>query len=286
MVGRFFMSVFMSRSPLIELLSPARLMPGLACVAVSACLVTSDAYAQNHACSAEGELQWTALKKVVDGDTLHLTDGRKVRLIAVNTPELARKHTPAQPLADKARRAVTAFFAADTRVGVQSGRQSQDKHGRQLAHIFRSDGHSLAAYLLSKGLAWHIVVPPNDRYWQCLANNEQLAQQQSLGIWAEAVYALKPAEQLTVSDTGFQRVRGKVRSVSRSRNGWWVQMGKLALQLRDKDMHYFSGINPDDWQGQWLTVRGWIIDRSQSKSVQQKGYAPFMLTLRHPLMLK
>ena len=130
------------------------------------------------------------------------------------------------------------------------------------------------------------MVPPNDRYQSCLAERERLARQRSLGIWAEAAYAPKQAGQLTANDSGFQRVRGKVHTVSRSRNGWWLQMGNLALRLHDRDRHYFNGIDPADWQGQWLTVRGWVIDRSQSKSVQQKGYAPFMLKLRHPAMLK
>ena len=48
-----------------------------------------DSYAQ---CLAQGELHRAAVKRVIDGDTLHLTDGRKVRLVGINTPELDHEH--------------------------------------------------------------------------------------------------------------------------------------------------------------------------------------------------
>ena len=41
--------------------------------------------------------------KVTDGDTLRLRDGRSVRLIGINSPELAHTDKPAEPLAEQAR---------------------------------------------------------------------------------------------------------------------------------------------------------------------------------------
>src|SRR5690606_25342240 len=51
------------------------------------------------------------LSAVHDGDTLRLTDGRRVRLLAINAPELATDGKAEQPLARASRQAVEAFFA-------------------------------------------------------------------------------------------------------------------------------------------------------------------------------
>lgn len=242
-----------------------------------------------NSCRAQGELQWANVDKVVDGDTLHLTGGRKVRVIAINAPELGRGNKPGQPLAQQARKAVLAFFnqSQDSRrVGLQLGTDSKDRYGRQLAHLFRADGASLSAYLLAQGLAWQVVVPPNDRYWHCLEQQEKIAQQQAVGVWDLAIYPPKNAASLTRANTGFQRLQGVVSSVNRSRDSWWIQLGAVAIRLRDADLANFGDINPPAWQGQRLSIRGWVVDRSRSQAVKQQGYSALMMSLRHPAMLK
>ena len=50
-------------------------------------------------CPAPGSTQAVRVTRVVDGDTLHLADGRKARLIGLNAPELGRRGQAAQPFA-------------------------------------------------------------------------------------------------------------------------------------------------------------------------------------------
>ncbi|MFA7554060.1 MAG: thermonuclease family protein [Spongiibacteraceae bacterium] len=272
--------------------------PGQQWSGVFVCLIfcglfSAASWAQSGQCMASGPLQWAKIKTIVDGDTLHLTDGRKLRVIAVNAPELKyfskRESRPAQPLAEQSRAAVKTFFAqAGERskvVGLQLGVDSHDRYGRQLAHVFRADGESLAAHLLAEGLAWQVVVPPNDRYWRCLAGVESEARERRSGLWGGDRYPLKSTAELGLKDVGFQHLRGRVQSVSRSSRGWWLQMGKLAVYLSDKDLAYFEGISPERWYGKELTVRGWVIDRSRSGAVKS-GFSALMLHLRHPAMLK
>ena len=53
-------------------------------------------------CPAPGKLPQAKVQRVVDGDTLRLADGRNVRLIGLNAPELAHaraslpSHSPRQ----------------------------------------------------------------------------------------------------------------------------------------------------------------------------------------------
>ena len=253
------------------------------------CLFSLSALAESR-CAASGNIEWAQIKKIVDGDTLHLRDGRKVRVMGINTPEIGYRKTGnpnyPQPLAITAKQAAEDFFAGESQVGLGFGEQRVDHYGRVLANVYRTDGASLSAYLLGLGFAWHIVVPPNELDWRCLAAVEIAAKKQAVGVWGDKAYPAKQAKNLSINDTGFQRLTGKVVAVNRSRGGWWVQLDKLAIRIQDKNLKYLDGVNPQDWLKQTLTVRGWVINRSQSSAVKQKGYSPLMMNLQHSAMLK
>lgn len=243
------------------------------------------AAAEDYTCSAQGNLRWETLGQVIDGDTIRLASAEKLRVIAINAPELGGKNRPAQALSRQAKAAVVEFFGVFEKVGVQIGRDRRDRYGRLLGHIYRHDGVNLAEFLLSRGLAMQVLVPPNDAHWQCLAKVEFVARQAGLGVWQHPQYQLKPAANLQLSDSGFQRIEGIVRSVDRRGSGWWLEMGKLAVRVSDRDLHYFPGVVPGDWLGQKIRLRGWVIDRSDSAVVKDKGYSALMINLRHPVMM-
>ena len=271
--------------------TPDRQWSGVFVSVVLLWLISIAVHAEAGACLADGELQWAQIKHIVDGDTLQLSDGRKVRVLAINTPELARmvanqRQHGAQPLAEQARQEVVAFFAGDSRVGLQPGADTHDRYGRLLADVFRANGDSLSAHLLAAGMAWQVLVPPNDRYWRCLQRSEALARDRLLGVWAQPLYWIKQASELTLQDAGFQRVQGTVQSVSRSRGGWWIQLGRLAIRLEQRDLVYFGDTSPANWLNKPLTIRGWVIDRSKSAAVKKHGFSALMINLRHPVMLK
>ncbi len=84
----------------------------------------------------------------LDGDTLQLPDGQRVRLPGVDTPESGRPWS----------RAATAFsrrFVADGVAGWElvPADPRRDRYGRLLADV-RVDGRSLSAALVEQGLAW------------------------------------------------------------------------------------------------------------------------------------
>lgn len=236
-------------------------------------------------CPAQGPVQWYQLERVVDGDTLHLEDGQKVRLLGINTPEIGRGK-PDQPLAQRSKQVVEAFFASNPRVGLQAGSQPRDRYGRSLAHVFNSEGHSLAAQLLAEGLGWLVVIAPNTRYADCLGDQRQQARAQSRGVWSVAAYQPLKSTRLRAGDAGFRQVTGKIDKVNKSRSSWWLETGSLAIRIKHQDLPYFEGREPATLLGKTVTVSGWIIDRSDSKSVRERGYKPFMVNLSHPLMIE
>lgn len=78
---------------------------------------------------------------MVDGDTVHLRDGRSVRLIGINAPELAHNGRTTEPFAEAAKQRLQALVSAsDGRLALQPGRQPRDHYGRTLAHLFDASG--------------------------------------------------------------------------------------------------------------------------------------------------
>ncbi len=221
---------------------------------------------------------------VVDGDTLRLHDGRLLRLIGVNTPELGRDGRPHQPLAMEARRALQQLLGADSRIYYLPGEEPRDRYGRLLASVYSqpAGGHAGAA-LLSQGLAWQVVVPPNVALADCLAAAEAEARAAGRGVWALAAYRPRSVTSLAAGEGGFMRLRGRVSAVAESRRAWWLELdGALSLRLDKRDLERFGAPELQGWRGRELNVRGWVIYRGPNK----RGYPPHLLHLRHPLMLE
>jgi micrococcal nuclease len=84
--------------------------------------------------------------EVFDGDTVRLPDGRRVRLAAIDTPELGRTG------ADRATVRVRELLADGVPVLVPAD-PPRDRYGRLLADL-ELDGSSLSAVLVEEGLAW------------------------------------------------------------------------------------------------------------------------------------
>ncbi len=225
------------------------------------------------------------LQSVVDGDTLRLKDGRKLRLIGINTPELGRGGKVDEPQAVAAKGSLQSFLGDDARLYLQLGVDSKDRYGRTLAHVYRADGASLSAHLLAAGLAMQVVVPANIDHWQCYQSLQQLAREAHRGVWAQADFQPAAAARLGVGLGGFMQVTGRVEQVSPSKSRWWLNMGELAVSVHRNDEQYFKGWDWPTLKGQTITVRGWVIDRRDSRAVRENGYPPYMLSLRHPAMI-
>ena len=241
-------------------------------------------------CASAGLTVDATLLKVVDGDSITLTDGRKVRVIGVNTPELANRGRglPAEPLAHLARQQAIDFFQGSNALTLQIGQDAEDHYGRVLAHVYRPDGRSLEAYLLALGLAAQITIAPNLAHWQCLSDIESKARKQLRGLWAEPYYVTRQANQLVAKDAGYRRVAGKIERILSARNGtWWVEFeGSLSLRIAASNQRYFDRSRLDSLIGKSVEVSGWLIDRKNDQKVIKKGYSRWMLNISHANSIK
>jgi endonuclease YncB( thermonuclease family) len=235
------------------------------------------------ACLTPSAGQEVRVERVVDGDTLKLADGRSVRLIGVNAPELAHHGRPAEPLAQQAQQRLTELLGhSGQRVRLVNGLQARDHYGRVLAHAFDARGRNLEEQLLAEGLGFMVALAPNVALADCQAQAEQQARAARLGVWRRSPQ--RQASQL--AQGGFALLQGKVERVERNRGGVWLEMvGPLVIQVPGKHVKNFSVDELDALAGRELEVRGWVIDRARRGGLKP-GQARWLLQISHPRMLE
>jgi endonuclease YncB( thermonuclease family) len=99
-----------------------------------ACLLSITGAAQAATpCPAPQSITCTAVRYVIDSDTVVLADGRHVRLIGINAMELGHDGAPDQPYATEARDRLGALLAkSGGQVRLVTGKEQYDVHGRTL----------------------------------------------------------------------------------------------------------------------------------------------------------
>lgn len=78
------------------------------------------------------------VQRVVDGDTLLLTGGQRIRLIGVDTPESVKPDAPEEPFGREASDFTTAV-AENREVRLEFDRERVDQYGRTLAYVYVGD---------------------------------------------------------------------------------------------------------------------------------------------------
>ncbi|BCX65761.1 thermonuclease family protein [Pseudomonas izuensis] len=234
-------------------------------------------------CPAPGALTSVAVQRVVDGDTLRLVDGRSVRMIGLNTPELGKKGRSDEPFAVAARKRLEALVAAsDGRVGLLPGKESQDHYGRTLAHVYSADGNNLEAQMLAEGLGFLVAVPPNVDLVDCQQAAERSARQAGLGVWRQS--PVLKADQISAS--GFAVLSGRVSKVQRNRGGVWIELqDSVVLRVAPNVLARFDAASLERLKGKQIEARGWVLDRSRRGGLKD-GQARWMLPLTDPAMLE
>ncbi|WP_460804312.1 thermonuclease family protein [Microbulbifer agarilyticus] len=216
------------------------------------------------------------LKQVIDGDTLRLSDGRRVRLIGVNTPELARGKRPAQPLAKEAKDFTERFLAGGD-LELVYDRDRRDNHGRILAYVYNHRGDSLESALLSAGLAFHIAVAPNLALSECLASREREARLRQRGVWSPGVWPVMAASRVRPGDGGFVLLTGQVKKAHHNRFIWLDLDGPVALRVDPRSAPSLK--RQKNWRNRQLMVRGWLVDRGAKYAARNPGHKRWFIAV-------
>lgn len=132
--------------------------------------------------TAEGE--YRVVERVVDGDTIVLDGGEKVRLIGVDTNEVVAPETDIECYGLEASAYTKSLLPGGTQIVIQLGRDPTDRYGRTLAYVWRrSDGLFVNADLVARGYAKPLRIAPNDAYADHFASLARTPATQRTGVW-------------------------------------------------------------------------------------------------------
>jgi micrococcal nuclease len=125
-----------------------------------------------------------AVVRVVDGDTLVVSGGVRVRLIGINTPESVDPRRPVECFGKEAAAALAGLVPPGTPVRLTYDVDRTDDFGRTLAYLYRqADGLFVNAALVEQGFAHQATFPPNVAHVGEFAALARQARAANAGLW-------------------------------------------------------------------------------------------------------
>ena len=133
--------------------------------------------------------------RVVDGDTLVLESGERVRLIGIDTPEMheskklyrdaQRTHQDASAIQRLGERAYefTRNLVEGKRVSLEFDVEKHDRYKRLLAYVYLKDATFVNAEIVKQGYASLMTYPPNVKYADSFVKLYQEARENRRGLW-------------------------------------------------------------------------------------------------------
>jgi micrococcal nuclease len=137
------------------------------------------------------------VSRVIDGDTLQLEDGERVRLIGIDTPEVhesdklyrdaQRSRRDVNTIKELGRKSwdFTRQLVESKRVSLEFDIERRDKYQRLLAYVYLKDGLFVNAEIIKRGYANLLTIPPNVKYADLFRQLYQEARQDRRGLWQE-----------------------------------------------------------------------------------------------------
>ena len=120
--------------------------------------------------------------RVIDGDTVVLETGDRVRLIGVDTPETVHPSKPVEHYGKEASAYTKGLLEGKT-VRLEYDQQTRDRYGRILAYVFR-DSLFINAELIKQGYAHaYTRYPFKQEYMDLFRSLEQKARESGRGLW-------------------------------------------------------------------------------------------------------
>lgn len=118
---------------------------------------------------------------MLDGDTVRLSNGDKLRYIGVDTPE--KLTDPPECYAQEATRRTANWWRK--RVALRKDRSNVDPYGRLLRYVYLSDGRMVNELLVEGGYAFAAEFRPDTLFSARFAQLEQEAKRKQRGLWGK-----------------------------------------------------------------------------------------------------
>lgn len=126
--------------------------------------------------------KWFEVTRVIDGDTIELENGEKVRYIGINTPESVDPRKKVECLGKEAA-TFNKSLVEGKRVRLEKDVSDRDKYGRLLRFVFLEDGTFVNEVLVREGYASTMPYAPDVSKKDLFREAETDAKQNEMGLW-------------------------------------------------------------------------------------------------------
>ena len=121
------------------------------------------------------------MTRIIDGDTIEITGGERVRLIGMDTPET---HGGTECFGREATDAITDIIPPGTPIEIEYDVDRTDRYGRTLAYVYRArDQRFVNDRMVERGFAVLLTIPPNVAHVEEFRASEQEARENLRGLW-------------------------------------------------------------------------------------------------------
>ena len=131
--------------------------------------------------SASQEREKVRVARVIDGDTIELEDGRKVRYIGIDTPETVDPKKPVQCFGREAY-LENKSLVEGKEIEMEKDVSETDHYGRLLRYVW-VEGVFVNEHLVREGFAHAVTFPPDVKYQELFLEAERKAREEGKGFW-------------------------------------------------------------------------------------------------------
>ena len=135
---------------------------------------------------SEPEGESILVTKVIDGDTIEVEGGIRVRLIGIDTPETKDPRRPVGCFGKEASKETKSLLEGK-RVMLEKDVSETDKYERLLRYVYLplESGQALFVndYLVREGFALALTYPPDVKYNEQFRQAEREAREEKRGLW-------------------------------------------------------------------------------------------------------
>lgn len=123
------------------------------------------------------------VKRVIDGDTVELDDGRKIRYIGIDTPELLDPRKPVECFAVQAQTANQELVEGKS-IRLEKDISEVDRYDRLLRYVYVGNIF-VNNHLIRQGFAHASTFPPDIKHSEQFKEAEREARENNRGLWSE-----------------------------------------------------------------------------------------------------
>ncbi len=176
--------------------------------------------------------------KIIDGDTFQIQDGRKVRLIGIDTSELKETYY-------KEAKNQLEFLIMNKTIVLEKDVSETDRYGRILRYVYLEDGTFINYLLVEQGFAQASEYRPDIKYSSLFEEAEIKAEISGFGIWRKSKTSdfTKEFMQEGISlCTDFGCPSGTIAVGSKKSDKWHPCNCKYASQIEKENLICFNSI--------------------------------------------